>query len=105
MPEADDAQPLEGLDRLVHEPARLIVLATLSVVDTADAPFLLKQTGLTWGNLSSHLSKLERAGYVQIEKVFVDRRPRTLLTLSDPGREALRRYREQMQRLLGELPD
>jgi DNA-binding MarR family transcriptional regulator len=89
------------IDRLVHEPARYLIMAHLEVVDCADFVFLLHQTGLTKGNLSSHLTKLEQAGYVSIEKGFADRIPRTLLRLTAAGRQALRAYRQQMQRLLG----
>jgi DNA-binding MarR family transcriptional regulator len=104
MPPPDPAESAP-LDKLVHEPARLAVLSTLSVVESADATFLLEQTGLTWGNLSSHLTKLETAGYVAVEKAFIDKRPRTLLQLTDVGRQALRDYREHMLRLLDGLPD
>ena len=58
-----DLPDLSDIDRLIHEPARLVVMALLSVVQSADFLFLLRQTGLTQGNLSSHLSKLEEAGY------------------------------------------
>jgi DNA-binding MarR family transcriptional regulator len=92
---------LKGIDKLVHEPARLVVLSTLAIVDRADATFLLTQTGLTWGNLSSHLAKLESAGYVQVEKTHVDRRPKTLLQLTSAGRAAFDAYREHMQQMLG----
>lgn len=73
---------LNDIDRLVHEPAGLMILANLYVVESADFTFLMNQTGLTWGNLSSHLSKLEEAGYVQIEKEFVDKKPHTMLSLT-----------------------
>jgi len=92
------------INRLVHEPARLSILANLSVLDFADFIYLMNATGLTRGNLSSHLSKLEDAGYVTVEKTFEGKTPRTLLMLSGPGRAALKEYREQMQALLRELP-
>jgi DNA-binding MarR family transcriptional regulator len=94
---------LEEIDRLIHEPARLNIVAHLSVVECADFLFLLRQTGLTKGNLSSHLSRLEEAGYVAVEKKFVERIPRTLLRLTDRGREAFRRYRQRMKRMLDGL--
>ncbi|MFH1851826.1 MAG: transcriptional regulator, partial [Candidatus Neomarinimicrobiota bacterium] len=82
----DNLSSLENIDRLVHEPARLLILAYLYVVESADFLFLMRQTNLTKGNLSSHLSKLEAAGYVEVTKEFVDKIPRTLLRLSDHGR-------------------
>ena len=64
---SEDRQPLADIDRVIHEPARLMILAYLYVVESADFLFLMRQTGLTGGNLSSHLSKLEAAGYVDIK--------------------------------------
>ena len=97
-----EAQPLLNVDRLVHEPARLAILAYLYVVESADFTFLMRQTGLTWGNLSSHLTRLEAAGYVRIEKKFVGRKPRTMLLLTDAGRSAFDDYRRSMRQVLGE---
>jgi DNA-binding MarR family transcriptional regulator len=90
---------LVGIDRLVHEPARLAVMALLYVVDSADFVFIMNQTGLSWGNLSAHLSKLEDAGYVEAEKTFKDKRPNTMLRLTSKGREAFRGYAGQMHQL------
>ena len=81
---------------MVHEPARLLILCHLFVVDKADFLFLLRQTGLTRGNLSAHMRKLEQSGYVDVEKTFVDRLPMTIYRLTRGGRQALRKYREQM---------
>jgi DNA-binding transcriptional ArsR family regulator len=97
-------QSLAGIDRLVHEPARLMILTVLAVVESADFLFVMRQTGLTRGNLSSHMSKLEKAGYVCVEKEFVDKIPRTLLRLSEQGRAALEVYREGMMQALGNVP-
>ena len=91
---------LEGLDRLLHEPARLTIAALLFVVDTADFVFLKNQTGFTAGNLSSHLTKLEKAGYVAVDKRFVGKRPQTRLSLTPEGRAAFDKYRRTMQGLL-----
>lgn len=93
--------PPGDIDKVIHEPARLLIVANLYVVESADFTFLMNQTGLTWGNISSHLSKLEKAGYVQVEKTFVGKRPYTLLHLTLAGREAFEMYRVQMQQLLG----
>ena len=102
--ERNDTMPdLTALDRVIHEPARLTILAVLNVVDNADFLFLLNQTGLTRGNLSSHISKLESVGYVTIEKMFVDKIPRTLMHLTDEGRTAFEAYRVQMLGALGGL--
>lgn len=100
-----DLTPLGDIDRLVHEPSRLLILAHLYVVESADFLFLKTQTGLTKGNLSSHMTKLEEAGYVAVVKEFVDRKPRTMLKLTPAGREAFQAYRAQMQKALGSLPD
>jgi DNA-binding MarR family transcriptional regulator len=92
------------LDRLIHEPARLKLMALLFVVNKADFTFLMSQTGLSWGNLSSHMSKLEKAGYIGVDKSFVKRRPRTMLKLTAKGRTAFQAYRQHMQMLLDSLP-
>lgn len=96
---------LNDLDRVLHEPARLMIIANLCVLESADFTFLMNQTGLTWGNLSSHLSKLEDAGYVQVEKSFVERKPRTMLRVTESGRQAFLQYRRQMLGLLQPPPD
>ena len=96
-------QPIADLDRTIHAPARLMILAFLSIVESADFTFLMNQTGLTRGNLSSHLSKLEEAGYISVEKEFVDRIPRTLIRLTGDGRSAVGVYRENMRRVVEEL--
>jgi len=88
------------VDRVVHEPARLAILAVLSAVESADFVYLLHATDLTRGNLSSHLSKLEDSGYIEIEKTFEGKMPRTLCRLTDSGREAFEIYREQMKTFL-----
>ncbi len=92
------------IDRVIHEPARLLIMANLSVVEEADFNFLMAQTELTWGNLSSHLSKLEAAGYVAIEKSFVGKRPYTLVRLTDEGQAAFLSYRATMADLFNGLP-
>lgn len=96
-------QSLTEIDRAIHEPARLLLLAQLSGAESADFLFLLRQTGLTKGNLSAHLRKLEDAGYVDVEKTFVDRLPLTVFRLTDAGKEALQTYRLQMLDVLAAL--
>jgi DNA-binding transcriptional ArsR family regulator len=97
-------EPAADIDPIIHVPARLAIMAVLLVGEGADFMFVQKQTGLTRGNLSSHLMKLEAAGYVVSEKTFVRRVPRTLLRLTDAGRDALRRYRLRMEEALRALP-
>ncbi|MDD4904391.1 MAG: transcriptional regulator [Candidatus Bipolaricaulis sp.] len=93
------------IDRVIHEPARLLLVAHLYVVESADYVFLMQNTDFTWGNLSSHLSKLEEAGYVEIVKDFVGRKPHTMVKLTAAGRQAFDTYRRQMQELLADLPE
>ncbi len=99
-----DHQPIAEIDRLIHEPARLMIMAYLYVVESADFLFLMHQTGLTHGNLSSHMSKLEAAGYIEIVKEFVDRKPHTMLQLTDKGRAAFLKYRQSMMQVFDDLP-
>jgi len=101
----ENLQPLAEIDRVIHEPARLLILAYLSVVESADFLFLMNQTGLTRGNLSAHLSKLEAAGYVEIKKEFVEKIPRTLLSLTQEGRKAFQQYRHSMRQVLDSLAE
>lgn len=91
--------PIE-LDRLIHEPARLVIVSNLAIVDEADFVYVSARTGLTAGNISSHMSRLEDAGYVRIEKSFVGKRPRTTYSLTVEGRDAFERYRAQVGGLL-----
>ncbi len=93
------------IDRIVHEPARLAIMALLYVVDSADFTFLMNQTGLSWGNLSAHMTRLEEAGYIEVEKSFKGRRPNTTLRLTPAGRAAFREYRQKLKQMLDELPD
>jgi len=92
------------VDRVVHEPARLLILAILYPLESADFLYLLRGTGLTKGNLSSHLARLESADYVAIEKTYRGRVPLTLCRLTDAGRAAFDAYREQLKGLVGQLP-
>lgn len=101
----DGFRDLDGLDRLVHEPARLVIMALLSPAESADFLYLLRQSGLTKGNLSSHLGKLEQAGYVEIRKGYNGKVPHTEIRLSDAGRTAYKRYRAQMKRAVERLPE
>ncbi len=95
-------RPVKGaeLDRLIHEPSRYHIMAVLTVAASADFLFLERQTGLTRGNLSSHLSKLEAAGYIQIDKEFADKKPHTMLALTKEGTKAFEEYRKRMKEML-----
>ena len=100
-----DLHPLAGIDQTIHAPARLMVVTYLYVVESADFIFLMRLTGLTGGNLSSHLSKLEAAGYIAIEKEFKDKKPHTMIRLTEEGRAAFRDYRQRMKQVLDNLPN
>ncbi len=93
-------QPIDNIDKVIHEPARFLIMSHLYIVDSADYLFLMRQTGLTWGNLSFHLNKLSEAGYVKIKKEFVGNKPHTMLNLTAKGRKEFEDYRRNMKRLL-----
>lgn len=99
------ADPLSNIDPLIHAPARLKLVTQLYVVEQADATFLVNETGLTWGNLATHLRKLEDHGYVTIAKEFHNRKPRTLISLTSRGRAAFHNYRATIRAALDDLPD
>jgi DNA-binding MarR family transcriptional regulator len=99
--EAVRLQNLAGLDKLIHEPGRLAIMSMLFVVEEADFLYLLDQTRLTRGNLSSHMAKLETAGHVEVTKEFVDRVPRTTYRLTEQGRRAFVEYRRNLLDSLG----
>lgn len=99
----EDQEKAIDLDKIIHEPARLQLMAQLYVVEEADFIFLMRQTGLTWGNLSSHMSKLEDAGYIEVRKEFQDKKPRTILRMTTVGREAFDQYRAALDEVLKEV--
>lgn len=92
-----DLQELASLDRLIHEPARLMITATLFAAEEADFLYLQRECGLTQGNLSSHLARLEAAKYVLIEKTFKGKYPLTLCSLTKRGRKAFAEYVRKMR--------
>jgi DNA-binding MarR family transcriptional regulator len=94
------ARKMGDVDRLIHEPARLLIVTILSIVDSADFLYLQRETELTKGNLSAHLAKLEEAGYIQIEKTYRLKIPLTLCSLTPLGRAAYQSYRQQFQSFL-----
>lgn len=93
-------QVLTDINKLIHEPARLMIISLLYVVESADFLWIKGQTGLTDGNLSSHLSKLESAGYVTVEKSIKNKKTNTLLKLSKGGRKAFEAYRKKLTQIL-----
>ncbi len=93
----EQMRSLSGIDRVIHEPGRLMITALLFAAEKADFLYLLHETGMNKGTLSSHLSRLEEAGYVGIEKTFRGKIPQTLLTLTATGRRAFEEYRGKMR--------
>lgn len=93
---------LAELDRVVHEPARLAILTALDACRSADFLFLQRLTGLTKGNLSSHLSKLESAELIVIEKEFVAKVPNTHVSLTRAGRAAITQHWSKLEKLRNE---
>lgn len=91
---------MRGINRLIHEPARLVLVSSLYVVDEADFVYLANRTGFTAGNISSHMTKLQTAGYVEMTKTFVAKRPRTTYKLTETGRHAFKQYRTSLEGLL-----
>jgi DNA-binding MarR family transcriptional regulator len=96
----DKLKSLTDIDKLIHEPARLLIISYLYVLESADFIFLRAQTELTWGNLSSHMTKLETAGYVKIEKKFIRKKPHTIASITNEGRKAFENYRRKMKQAL-----
>lgn len=91
---------MTDVDRVIHEPARLLIVALLSGVKEADFLWVQRESGLTKGNLSSHLARLEEARYVEIEKTYKGKVPLTMLRLTADGRAAFETYRRSMTGLL-----
>ena len=101
----EDIRNLNSIDKLIHEPARLNIMTRLYVVESADFLFMMHQTGLTFGNLSAHMSKLENAGYIEIIKEFVGKKPHTMLKLTEKGRQAFEEYRKKMKQFFDDMPE
>jgi len=100
-----DLHPLANIDQVIHAPARLMVLTYLYVTESVDYVFLMRLTGLTWGNLATHLNKLEEAGYVEIQKTFNGKKPQSILRLTEQGRAAFREYKKSLKQVLDDLPE
>ena len=107
MPKKDDddienPEFKEPFDKFIHEPSRLKIMAQLFVVESEDFIALKVQTGLTWGNLSSHIAKLEEKGFVNVKKEFKGKKPRSWASLTSKGRAAFEEYVRSMQGFLTE---
>ncbi len=94
------ARSLADVDRLIHEPARLVIMTILSAVESADFIYLQRETGLSKGNLSSHLTRLEAANYISIEKTYRGKIPLTLCSLTPTGQLAFQNYRGQIKKFM-----
>jgi DNA-binding transcriptional ArsR family regulator len=102
---SEELRKFTEVDRMMHEPARLLITSILNAVEQVDFLYLLRETGLTKGNLSAHLAKLEGAGYIQIEKSFRGKIPQTRIALSDDGRTAFEAYRKQLAQVVSKLSE
>jgi DNA-binding MarR family transcriptional regulator len=96
----EQLRAISELDRVIHEPGRLMIVALLAVVKECDFLYLVHETEMTNGNLSTHLARLEGAGYVEIEKTYRGKVPQTLLRLTPAGRAGFERYRAALKRAL-----
>lgn len=97
-----DLQEIGSIDQVIHAPARLMMIMSLYQTNTLDFIQLMTRTELTWGNLSTHLTKMEEAGYVMITKTFKGKRPQTLISMTESGRQA---YLQWGRTMLKALPD
>lgn len=98
-----DARDLTNVDRTIHAPARLMLMTILYSTESVDFVYLLKETGLTKGNLASHLAKLEEQRYLTVHKGYQGRVPLTTYSLTEEGREAFQNYRQQLQRIIDKI--
>lgn len=93
----DKLQAISELDRVIHEPGRLMIMALLATIKECDFLYLLHETEMNKGDLSSHLARLEKAGYVEIEKTYRGKVPQTLLRMTRVGRAAFDKYRKRLK--------
>jgi DNA-binding MarR family transcriptional regulator len=99
----DDLKSLTDVDRLIHEPSRLMILTILNSVQKADFVYLQRETGLTRGNLSVHLTKLSDAGYIEIQKTFNGKMPQTICQITDTGKAAFIKYTEYLKNVVSKM--
>jgi DNA-binding HxlR family transcriptional regulator len=95
MPELPELNPV------IHGKLRLALLSLLCGIEEAEFTWLRSKTGSTDGNLGAQLAKLEEAGYVTVEKKFVQRKPQTLYRMTEAGRQAFLEYVQALKQLLG----
>jgi len=95
-----DSNAINNINDIIHGRLRLGIMAYLSAVNPASFPELLNKTGTSNGNLSTHLTKLEGAGYIRQEKGYKGKRPQTLVHLTPEGRTAWIEYLDIMRTLL-----
>lgn len=100
-----DIRNFGEIDRVIHEPGRLMITALLFAVEQADFLYLQHETSMNKGTLSSHISKLEKAGYIIVKKTFRGKIPQTLLRLTPTGRRAFALYRRNLTEALGSVPE
>lgn len=100
-----DIHPLADIDQVIHASARLMILTYLYVVESTDYVFLKRMTGMTWGNLSTHLTKLEEAGYVEIQKEIRGKKPHSTILLTKEGRKAFKEYKKRLKEVFDDLPE
>ena len=93
------------LDPIIHAPARLNIVMLLYVVESLDYVFLKNQSGLSWGNLATHLGKLEEANYIKVQKGYQGKKPHSMIQLTTQGRAAFQKYKNNFQRILDDLPE
>jgi len=88
------------IDPLLHSRIRLAIMSVLVTVEEVDFNYLKESTGATDGNLSTHIYKLEEANYIEINKQFVDNKPKTMCSMTDKGRDAFRNYVKVLESML-----
>ncbi len=103
MGDKDFFREIKDIDKVIHEPSRLAIMAVLYGVEEGDFKFLLNMTGLSKGNLSAHVSKLENAGYIKVEKKFVGKKPLTLYSITEKGRSAFEIYLKNLERITSKI--
>ncbi|MFC5823676.1 winged helix-turn-helix domain-containing protein [Nonomuraea insulae] len=98
------SHPRHALDEVIHAPVRLSIMAMLAAAETVEFRLLKDTIEVSDSLLSKHILTLENAGYVRVTKVFVGKRPRTWLALTDEGREAFQNYTSTLRQITEGLP-
>ncbi len=100
-----DQNQILQLDPIIHAPTRLAILSILITIENANFTFLKDSIGVTDGNLSTHLTKLESAGIITIEKTFKGKKPQTICAITDKGRDAFKNYLDQLEQIVQSQKD